>query len=83
MTWSVTIAKGDGTKSTKSQFVCGECKHGGDAIEGQPYRNGHPICNVQAAATTLATLLTSIDVGADSHMAGGNMVLQCHGFEPK
>lgn len=83
MTWGVTITDGEGRVAVKSQHVCSECKHGGDAAEGLPYRNGHPVCNVQAAAQTLATLLTTIGVGADSHMAGGNMILNCYGFEPK
>ena len=83
MTWGAMIAKGDGTRSTKSQVVCGECKHGGNAVDGMPYRNGHAVCNIKAVAGTLATLLTTIDVGADSHMASGSLVLECCGFEPK
>lgn len=83
MTWGVQIARGDGTRSTKSQNVCGECKHGGNALDGQPYRSGHLICNVQAAASSIADLLTAIDVGADGHMACGGLFLHCSGFEPK
>ena len=83
MTWGITIVKRDGTKSTKSQNVCGECKHGGNAIPGQPYRNGHEVCNVQAAAMAIGNLLTAIDVGADSHMAAGQAVLNCFGFEQR
>lgn len=83
MTWGARIAKGDGTLSTTSQYVCGECKHGGLEMEGMPYRNGHAVCNVQGAAAQLASVLTSIDVGADSHMAAGNLVLWCNGFEQK
>lgn len=63
--------------------VCAQCRHGGNEVPGQPYRNGHSVCNVQAAAATLGQLLTVIDVGADSHMASGNAVLECNGFEPK
>ncbi len=83
MTWGVQIAKGDGTKSTQSSDVCGECRHGGDGMNDLPYRYGHPVCNVRAAASSIGYLLTAIDVGADSHMAAGNAVLCCHGFEPK
>lgn len=85
MTWGVRIVSAHHPRDHEvnaSQFACRVCKHGGDEMPGQPYRNGHPICNVQGAARSLAIVLTAVDVGADSHMASGNAVLECNGFEP-
>ena len=86
MTWSVRIVSAHHPRDhelNKPWRVCSACKHGGNEMPGQPYRNGHSVCNVQGAAATLGQLLTVIDVGADSHMASGNAVLECNGFEPK
>lgn len=79
MTWSAKIVKGDGTGRSDGIYgnVCCECKHG----DSQNF--GHPICNVQAIAHTLGYMLTAIDVGSDGHMACGEAVLKCTGFEPK
>ena len=86
MTWGVRIVSAHHPRDhevNQPYNVCGQCRHGGNEVPGQPYRNGHSVCNVQAAAATLGQLLTVIDVGADSHMASGNAVLECNGFEPK
>ena len=79
MTWGVEIVKGDGTRPDGTFYggTCRACKHGGS------HAGGHHVCNVSAVAQQIASLLTAIDVGADGHMAAGNAVLQCHGFEAK
>jgi hypothetical protein len=40
-------------------------------------------CYVRRASHSVGNVLTSIDVGADGHMASGTAVLQCNGFEAK
>jgi len=40
-------------------------------------------CYLPSAGSIVGSLLTSIDVGADGHMAGGSADLKCSGYEPK
>jgi len=87
MTWGVRIVSAhhprDHAVNSAGQFACGACKHGGADMPGQPYRSGHAVCGVQGVAYAVSYVLTAVDVGADSHMASGNAVLECNGFEPK
>ena len=46
------------------------------------FLNGFGVHEYSSIGNQLGGLLTSIDVGADGHMAGGNALLQCQGFEP-
>jgi hypothetical protein len=82
MTWSVRIADKNGLfqeehlTTAPPYNVCGQCKH-------QSNDWAHPVCYLPLITSGLSTLLTSIDHGSDGHMAPGEAVLKCSGFERK
>ena len=76
MTWGAQIVRGDGTPSQKNQHVCPECRHG---VPGPDHRV--PCSVTKLGAWAIGNVLTSVDVGADGHMASGTAVLKCNGFE--
>lgn len=73
MTWGVIVTNKEGETS-----VCRECKH-----SVPPAGSYHSPCNIIKMAHVLGSLLTSVDVGADGHMASGTAKLECNGFERK
>lgn len=74
MTWSSKITDKDGNTPEGKYQACEGCKH------GQPWP---PPCMIaRAHGTIVGSSLTVIDVGVDGHMAGGEAILKCHGFEP-
>lgn len=80
MTWSARITKVDGSVPEGKHNACEVCLHA-QKNKALPERVWRP-CNIPSIGNQLGGLLTSIDVGADGHMAGGNALLQCQGFEP-
>lgn len=89
MTWSARISKSDGSfpKTINSEYedynACTSCKHGqygwptgGDVEQVVP-------CNIPNVSSCLGSILTSVDVGADGHMASGEAILKCNGYEEK
>jgi hypothetical protein len=74
MTWSVKVAA-PGANIPEGHSACLSCKH------GQFPRTGPQPCNVARLAYVLGYALTTIDVGADGHMASGTAVLNCDGYE--
>lgn len=66
MTWGVTIVA---SEDETIAHACSKCKH-------------VTCCYIVKAGPQLGSLLTSIDQGCDGHMAGGEAVLKCHGYEP-
>lgn len=81
MTWSARVTKPDGSISEGLYCACQACLHSqkNSALPGQA--SWSP-CNVSKMAGNVGSILTSIDVGADGHMAGGQADLRCNGFEP-
>ena len=90
MTWSVRVTLPDGTTPTKEgaaapdYSACMSCKHGQhdhrtDSDTG--YANIQP-CYIPKAVNGIGNVLTSIDVGANGHMASGEALLKCNGYEP-
>ena len=75
MTWSARITRPDGTNPVREgatapdYAACQSCKH----VQGQ--------CNIAKIAHTIAPVLTSVDVGNDGHMASGEALLKCNGYE--
>lgn len=90
MTWSARITRPDGTNPTQEggtapdYSACQSCKHGqyDHPTEGQFHKQIQP-CYLPKVASNVGSLLTSVDVGADGHMAGGEALLKCSGYEPK
>jgi hypothetical protein len=79
MTWSARFTDSNGNVPEGTYSACQNCKHG----QTDPNRSYHAPCNLPSAGSQLASLLTSIDVGCDGHMAGGSADLKCYGYEPK
>lgn len=80
MTWNVRIIKPGKlaeAATTVEANACTECKHG----QPDPARHYNTRCHIPGASWPIANMLTSIDVGSDGHIAGGNAVLECSGFE--
>lgn len=73
MTWGVLVTNKDGDLN-----VCRECKH-----SVPPAGSHYSPCNIAKMSQTIGSLLTSVDVGADGHMACGTAKLECHGFDRK
>lgn len=77
MTWSARITRPDGTTPTQEgatapdYAACQSCKHNTGA------------CQVAKIAHNVGPILTSIDVGCDGHMASGEALLKCNGYQPK
>lgn len=90
MTWSARVTRQDGTNPTQEgatapdYSACQSCKHGQCDHEtgGQPWPKIRP-CFIANAAGSIGGILTSIDVGADGHMASGEALLKCNGYEAK
>ena len=80
MTWNARITRTDGTNPTQEgataedYAACQSCVHGG---------HYPPKCQVQNIANQVGTLLTCVDTMPDGHMAGGDALLKCAGYEPK
>lgn len=74
MTWSARITRPDGTNPTQEgatapdYSACQSCSHIG-------------ACNITKVGNNVASILTSVDVGCDGHMAGGEALLKCSGYE--
>jgi len=89
MTWSARITRPDGMNPENERGVedysaCMSCKHGDALVEtGHAWNKQINPCNVSKVAHTLAPIMTSVDIGADGHMAGGEALLRCSGYEPK
>lgn len=90
MTWSARITRPDGTNPTQEgatnpdYSACQTCKHGNALVEtGHPWNKQINPCNISKVAHTIGPILTSVDIGADGHMAGGEALLKCSGYEPK
>ena len=79
MTWSLRIAKQDGTIPGEDYYACQTCKHN-EVNPELPSRAQMP-CNIPKIASSVSTLLTNVDVGSDGHMAAGEAILKCHGYE--
>jgi len=79
MTWSARVTDKDGNIPEGTWQACQKCKHGVTTLEGRGY---HPPCYIPGAASGIANVLTAIDFGADNHMASGEALLKCNGFEP-
>ena len=82
MTWSARIAKEDGTfpvntAGGEDYQACQTCKHGQYDEDTQ-----QTPCRLPALSSCLGSLLTSVDVGSDGHMAPGEAILKCAGYEP-
>ncbi len=58
--------------------VCPDCVH---SVYDQNLRTSY--CNIPKVDSSIASFLTSIDVGADGHMASGTAILQCRGFQAR
>lgn len=67
MTWSASVFV-EGVEDGYSQ-PCRKCAH-------------NSCCNISSIADTIGPVLTSVDTGSDGHMASGEAVLKCNGFEP-
>ncbi len=80
MTWSARVTRPDGSVPEGLYCACQACTHNqqNPALPGQASWNP---CNVSKMANNVGPILTSIDVGADGHMAGGEALLKCNGFE--
>lgn len=80
MTWSIRISDKSGIFPENKWQACEVCKH----RQKNPAlpRLVYSPCNIPLVATHIGPLLTSVDVGADGHMAGGEALLKCFGFEP-
>lgn len=74
MTWGTQIVKADGTPSSTNYHVCADCKHGRPDLS-----LGRAPCLV--SAFQMGQLLTAVDVGRDGHMASGQAILMCNGYE--
>lgn len=86
MTWGAQITKPDGTipeVEGKPQYhACATCLHGkSDFKTGSPNWPTITPCYIPKAANTIGSLLTSLDIGADGHMACGSAKLMCSGYE--
>ena len=90
MTWSARITRPDGTtpitthkeSNVPDYQACQSCMHClNNHATGNPQRPTVTPCNLPKIASTIGSLLTSIDCGADGHMAGGEAILRCHGYE--
>ena len=74
MTWSARVSRADGSypsticEGQDDWSACQSCKHLGP-------------CNVDKMAVNIGPILTSIDVGSDEHMASGEALLKCNGYE--
>jgi hypothetical protein len=80
MTWSVRISDKEGSfrpvDGVDKYSVCQDCKHfSGDWA--------HPNCYLPLITTGLGQMLTGIDHGADGHVAPGEAIMKCSGFEQK
>jgi len=88
MTWSVRVTRPDGTVPTKegSQYpdyhACQSCQHGqyDYATGGANFPTISP-CYSPKATGGIGSVLTSIDTGADGHMACGEALLKCSEYE--
>ncbi len=83
MTWSARVLKADGTLPEGKDIytACQACAHS-QKNAALPERASWCPCNVTKMAGNVGSMLTSIDIGADGHMAGGQADLKCYGFEP-
>jgi len=80
MTWSARVTKQDGTIPEGQWSACNACKH--NKPNPELVNKHHPPCQVAKIASSIGSILTSIDMGADGHMASGSADLKCSGFEP-
>ena len=86
MTWSARITDNAGQVKGKDYHACQSCKHGqydhetgntsGGSTKIQP-------CFLPKIANNIGSLLTSVDVDANGHMASGSAELRCNGYEPE
>jgi hypothetical protein len=84
------MTRADGTnpvqegQTAPDYHACQSCKHGQHdfATDGQFYKQIQP-CYLPKVANSIGNILTSVDVGADGHMASGEALLKCNGYEPK
>ena len=76
MTWSARTTRPDGTIPEGKYNACGGCKHAPN-----PDNNYKGTCYVERVAGNIGSILTSVDTGADGHMASGSADLKCSGFE--
>ena len=88
MTWSARITRADGTNPTQEGAngpdyqACQSCRHGQNDFETgrQPWPKIRP-CNIPNVTSGLGSILTSVDIGSDGHMACGEAILKCNGYE--
>lgn len=77
MTWSARITRPDGTNPTMEGATAPDYA----ACQSCRYNTG--ACNISKISHTIAPVLTSVDMGSDGHMASGEALLKCNGYEPK
>jgi hypothetical protein len=82
MTWSAKITDSEGNVPEGKWQACEVCKHGNKRADVPLPTNLYRPCYVPSIGSQVASLLTSIDTGADGHQAGGSAILKCSGFEP-
>lgn len=76
MTWSARVSRDDGSfpktinDEAADYSACMSCKHEGS-------------CYVAKTSDNIAYVLTSVDTGCDGHMASGEALLKCNGYEEK
>lgn len=89
MTWSARITRPDGTNPIQEGNTapdcnaCQSCRHNQPIpVDGQHYKQINP-CYLPKVASSVGNLLTSVDVDARGHMACGEALLKCGGYEAK
>lgn len=91
MTWSAKVTRPDGTNPTQEGATapdynaCQSCKHGQYDHETGSKTGSKLIqpCYLPKVANNIGSILTSVDVDAAGHMASGEALLKCNGYEPK
>jgi len=88
MTWSARITRMDGTTPTQEgntvpdYQACQSCLHClNDHETGNPHLPKVTPCKLPSISSIVGSLLTSVDTGADGHMASGEAILKCNGYE--
>ena len=82
MTWSARFTDAAGKIPEGAWSACQKCKYGQfDFATSKSAQRQIKPCSLSNVSNPLASLMTSIDVGADGHMAGGTADLKCSGFE--
>ena len=88
MTWNAKVTRTDGTNPTAEgasepdYLACNSCEHGQLSVNLPSGMKTSP-CGIPKVFSIVGYLLTSVDVGIDGHLAPGEAVLKCAGYEPK